>query len=281
MVERDAVAVELGERAVEDAFVLAAELIDPRFHVASLVHVEERAVEVADESLGVGLRVLPREHEVEVGQVLGFEELEHLIVSRRPRNVRPAFATFVAPLVLAPIALSRGRLSPVPALSLVPLVRAGRLPRLARHLLRLHEPAPPRGDQEPQRDCSTLLDDDVDLVPAHRAQPRAEVVEVRDRRRQPDDLDLRVQVDEDLFPGRAALAVVEEMDLVDHDGVEALELVARQQHVAEDLGRHHATGRVAPDDEVARDEPHPLLAEELARSRGTSGSRAPSRAPCR
>ena len=85
------------------------------------------------------------------------------------------------------------------------------------------------------------------------------------------------QVDEDFFPHRAALAVVEEVDLVEHHGAQVVQGLASEQHVAEDLGGHHQAGGVPPDDQVSGDQPdlvgavQPHVVPELLVGEGLDG----------
>ena len=111
----------------------------------------------------------------------------------------------------------------------------------------------PVADQHvlPQRDRPHLADDDR-RVPADGDQPLAELLGVADRRRQRDQGDRLREVDDHLFPDRAAEPVGEVVHLV-HDHV--AEAVDRRglgvEHVAQHLGGHHDHGGVAVDGVVA------------------------------
>ncbi len=72
----------------------------------------------------------------------------------------------------------------------------------------------------PQRHGSVLLDDD-DGVAADRHEPVAELLGVADRRRQRDEPHRLVEVDDDLFPDRAAEPVGQVVHLVHHDVAES------------------------------------------------------------
>ena len=68
------------------------------------------------------------------------------------------------------------------------------------------------------------------------------------------DPDVSGEVDEHLFPDGASVGIVEEVNLVDDHGGEVLELLAAEQHVPKNLGRHHLARCVSSDDQVARHE---------------------------
>ena len=99
------------------------------------------------------------------------------------------------------------------------------------------------------------------VSPAHRAQPAPELVGVVHGGRQADEADLGRGQDEDLLPHAAAVRVLDEVDLVEDDGVQALEQVgAGQEHVAQDLGRHDDDRRPRAHGRVAGQQPDVVLA---------------------
>jgi hypothetical protein len=76
-------------------------------------------------------------------------------------------------------------------------------------------------------------------VPAYRAQPAAEFVGVVDGGGKADEADLGRAQDEDFLPDAAPVGVLNEVDLVEHHRVQALEEIGSgQQHVAQDFGGH-------------------------------------------
>ena len=160
----------------------------------------------------------------------------------------------------------------------------------------------PDHDVLEERHRSLLLDDGVDLA-ADRLQPLAELLGVGHRRRQRHQRHRLGQVDDDLLPHRAPVAVGEVVDLVHHHEAEA-EQRARPgvEHVAQHLGRHHDHRGLAVDGvvagqqadlvaAVAGDEVGVLLVGErldrggvealAAGRRARGGSRTPPRPSCR
>ena len=119
----------------------------------------------------------------------------------------------------------------------------------------------------PQDDGPLPLDDHGRVAP-HRAQPAPQLVGVVDRGGEAHEADLGRRQDEDLLPHAAAVAVLNEVDLVEDHGVETLEEVGPgEEHVPQDLGRHHDHGRPWAQRGVAGQEPDVLLAvggDELA-----------------
>ncbi len=98
---------------------------------------------------------------------------------------------------------------------------------------------------------------------AHRADPVGQLGRVGDRGRQAHEAHRRRKVDDDLLPHRAAVGVLEVVDLVEHDPLEALQgRGAAVDHVAEHLGGHHHHLGVAVDRRVARQQPDPVGAVE-------------------
>ena len=130
-----------------------------------------------------------------------------------------------------------------------------------------------------ERHRALLLDHHTGRT-SERADPLAELLRVRDGRRQAHDRDRQREMDQDLLPHPAPVGVLEVVHLVHHDRHEAVERVAALvQHVAQHLGRHdHHRGvpvdRVVPGEQAhlrrsqARDEvPELLVRERLERSR--------------
>ena len=94
-------------------------------------------------------------------------------------------------------------------------------------------------------------DDEVGL-PADGGEPAAELLGVAHRRRQTDEDDRRIEVEDDLLPHRTAGRVGEEVHLVHDDVGEPVEPVGgRVDHVAQHLGRHDDDGGVPVDADVA------------------------------
>ena len=115
------------------------------------------------------------------------------------------------------------------------------------------------GEVVAQDDRPVALDDDGG-VPPDRAQPAAELAGVVHGGREADEADLGWAEDEHLLPDPAAVGVLNEVDLVEHDRVQALEQVrARQQHVAQHLGGHDDHRRPRPQRGVAGQQPDVLL----------------------
>ena len=106
-------------------------------------------------------------------------------------------------------------------------------------------------DVLPQRHRAALLDDDVGVA-ADGRQPLAELLGVGHGRRQRDQPDRLRQVDDHLFPDRAAEPVGKVVNLV-HDHVTEPRQAWRPgvEHVAQDLGGHHHDRRIAVDRVVA------------------------------
>ena len=114
------------------------------------------------------------------------------------------------------------------------------------------------------------------VSPAHRAQPAAELVGVVHGGGEADEADLGRAEDEDLLPHPAPVGVLNEVDLVEHHGVQALEEIrAGQQHVAQHLGGHDDDRRPGAQRGVAGQQPDVLLAVGGDQLRRTSGSTAP------
>ncbi len=110
--------------------------------------------------------------------------------------------------------------------------------------------------QVDELDRPAFLDDRLGLA-ADRLHPRRDLFGVRDGRGERDDADLLGEVDDHLLPHRAARRVLQIVDLVQHDGVQAVERGrSRVDHVAEHLGGHHHDRRVAVDHVVAGQQPH-------------------------
>ena len=104
-----------------------------------------------------------------------------------------------------------------------------------------------RGHQHvlPERHRARLVHDHSGAA-ADVRQPLAELLGVAHRRRQRDDLHRLGQVDDHLFPHRAAELVRQVVHLVEHDVAEPGQRGrARVQHVPQHLGRHHDHRRLA------------------------------------
>ena len=79
----------------------------------------------------------------------------------------------------------------------------------------------------------------MNLLATNLGEPCSEVLEVAERGGETHDPDVSGEVDEHLFPDGASVGIVEEVNLVDDHGGEVLELLAAEQHVPKNLGRHH------------------------------------------
>ena len=116
------------------------------------------------------------------------------------------------------------------------------------------------GEVVAEHDGPLPLHDDG-RVAAHGAQPAAEFVGVVHRGRQADEANLGRAQDEDLLPDAAPVGVLNEVDLVEHHRVQALEEVGSgQQHVAQHFGGHDDDRRPRPQRGVTGEEPDVLLA---------------------
>ena len=106
----------------------------------------------------------------------------------------------------------------------------------------------------PQRHRAVLLDDDLGR-PADLPEPGPELLGIAHRRRERDDEHVLREVDDDLFPHRAAEAVGEVVHLV-HDHVAEPRERARLpvHHVAQHLGRHDDDRGLGVDRRVAGEE---------------------------
>ena len=108
-----------------------------------------------------------------------------------------------------------------------------------------------------QLDGTPLLDDGCGGAP-DRLDPVGELLGVGHRGREAHQVHVGRAVDDDLLPHRAAVGVLEVVDLVEHHVAQALQ--GRRpgvDHVAQDLGRHHDHRRLAVDGVVPREQPHP------------------------
>ena len=202
----------------------------------------------------------PREDEVDAReQVLVLEQLDHLGAPRRAER--------------------RGRRGLPLAPRRRPAAGPGRCRREARRSPSIRRPSaltawPSRRstrtgrvvvaaldrDAVVQVDGARALDDDLEGA-AHRREPLAEDHGVGDGRRQAHERDVGRGQDQDLLPDAAAVGVLEEVHLVEDDDAEALELGrAREQHVAQHLGRHDDDRRGGPDRHVAGEEPDGVVA---------------------
>ena len=115
----------------------------------------------------------------------------------------------------------------------------------------------------PQRHRPRLGDDDRGLAP-HLLEPGPELLGVRDRRRERDQLDGAVQVDDDLFPHGPAQAIGEVVHLVHHHEAQPVQQVGvRVEHVAQHLGGHHDHLRGGADRGVARQQADALRAQPV------------------
>ena len=131
------------------------------------------------------------------------------------------------------------------------------------------------GEVVAQDDGALPLDDDR-RVPADRAQPAAELVGVVHGGGEADEANLGRAQDEDLLPDPAPVGVLNEVDLVEHHRVQALEEIgAGQQHVAQHLGGHDDDRRPGAQGGVAGEQPDVLLPVGRRPAPRTSGSRAP------
>ena len=124
--------------------------------------------------------------------------------------------------------------------------------------------------------------DEIAVVEAHRAaqlddrggrpadglDPGGQLARVAHRRREAHEADVGGQVDDHLLPHRAAIGVLQVVDLVEHDQPEAVERRrAGVDHVAQHLGGHHHHGGVAVDRVVTGEQPdlsRPVAFAEVA-----------------
>ena len=107
-------------------------------------------------------------------------------------------------------------------------------------------------------------------------------------RREADEADLGRGQDEHLLPDATAVGVLDEVHLVEDDGVQTLEQVgAGQEHVAQHLGGHDDDGRPGAQGRVAGEQPDVVLAvggDQLAVllvGQGLEGRRVEGLAPRR
>ena len=115
------------------------------------------------------------------------------------------------------------------------------------------------GEMVPQHDRSLPLDDDR-RVASHRTQPATELVRVVHGGREADEANFGRAEDENLLPDPAAVRILNEVNLVEHHRVQALEEIgAGQQHVAEHLGGHDDHRRPGTQRGVAGQQPHVLF----------------------
>ncbi len=116
------------------------------------------------------------------------------------------------------------------------------------------------GKVVPQHDRPLALDDHRGVAP-HRAQPIPQLTGVVHRRRETDEADLGRRHHQDFLPDAAPVGILNEMDLVEDDRVEALEKVrAGEEHVAQHLGGHDDDGRPRAEGGVPRQQPDVVLA---------------------
>ena len=109
----------------------------------------------------------------------------------------------------------------------------------ARELARLQQPLARGVDQVVQGHRTAVGLDHLQLVLAHLAQPRAQLLDVGDRGREADEAHARGGEDQRLLPDRAALEVVQEVDLVEHRVLDVVELGGvLEDRVAQDLRGH-------------------------------------------
>ena len=112
----------------------------------------------------------------------------------------------------------------------------------------------------PERHRPVLVDDHRGPA-AHLGQPLTELLGVAHRRGQRDHPDRLGQVDDDLFPHRAAERVGQVVHLVqDHVAQAGQGGRAAVEHVAQHLGGHHHDGCLAVDAVVAGEQPYPVRA---------------------
>ncbi len=207
-----------------------------------------------------GVAADPAEDEHDRGQEPGSVELlDHLRATRRPHPASPSGTLLRA--LAAP-----GR-TPVPYPATGPVVAGDPQqlrvdPRLAMVLLELggvgaalvgEQVVHPSPDDDVlvERHGSPFLHDGGGL-PAHGAQPLAELLGVADRRGQRGQRHRLRQVDDHLLPDRAAHPVGEVVHLVhDHEAQAGEGAGPGVEHVAEHLGRHHHDRGLAVDAVVA------------------------------
>lgn len=125
------------------------------------------------------------------------------------------------------------------------------------------EHPPPDHHVLPQRYRARFVDHHGGVAPDG-LHPRAEFLGVADRRGQADQPHIGRQVQDDLFPHRAAEAVREIVHLVHHyEGQPAQGIRGGIEHVAQHLGGHHHHRRIRIDRLVSGEQTHLIAAVPL------------------
>ncbi len=194
------------------------------------------------------------------------EEVRPLQQAHDVRSVDPLHACGARPALIAvraPPALCTGILGATVVLEVLPLEGAHAHQflihlrgRRTRSLVEQRQEIAAHEHVLLQRHRAGLRDDHRGVA-ADGVEPVAELLRVRDRGAQRDDLHLARQVDDDLLPHGAAEAIGEVVHLVHHHVAEVRQrLRVRVQHVAQHLGGHHDDACIAVDVGVAGEEPH-------------------------
>ena len=206
------------------------------------------------------------EDENDRGQhVHGAEHADNIAALRRAELALP----LIAPAIRASTALVLFVLValPGPSVAVAELGTTARLQQVLIDLdrLRLEEWIEPVSHQHVlmQRNRAQIRDNNV-RVPAHRGKPATELLGVGHRRRQTDDGHGLVEVQNNLFPHSAALAVSEVVNLIHHHMRELLQRRrVRVNHIAQHLGGHHHDVCVAVNRSVASEQAHAAFAVVL------------------
>ena len=119
--------------------------------------------------------------------------------------------------------------------------------------------SPSNGHVLGQRDGATLGDDYTNVL-AHLVQPLPEFLRVGHGRRESDDLDLRVQTEDDFLPDRATETISQVVHLVEHDPTQGVEGVGvAVDHIPQHLSRHDDNGSFRVDGDVTSQQTHLVL----------------------
>ena len=96
------------------------------------------------------------------------------------------------------------------------------------------------GEIDVEWNMTLVADNHFDRLTPYMREPVSELADVGQRCGEAEDVHCGGKVDQHLLPYRAALDVIEEVDLIDDHVAEVLQTLAGQEHVAKDLGGHDA-----------------------------------------